>query len=327
MTYQSGYSIDAADYNTYVRGGPFAINANVPNVNVIWGIGFGSRGYGQLGILPSVNTNSLVTAAHWNNLINRINQIRLHQLGEGGWISIPNDPAYGQQIATVSRIPGAITDLYNDRLLAHRNAPDITTIETPVMWFSEASGQITITATWADADQTRYFFNAGGQIRFTFAAQTFVHSPTLRSTEWESIINRLGTVAIASGGSARVGGSGGTLIENNISYYDLENYNQTMYSLGPPLLSYGTYGAGYGGEDSMTIRVRSNGTQGSRSDKGSQITFSIDFEDLAYGGGTDISLKITPSVTVRPPSNLILTTPIANPTISLTSTFGPSSYS
>ena len=29
MTYQSGYSIDAADYNTYVRGGPLAINASL----------------------------------------------------------------------------------------------------------------------------------------------------------------------------------------------------------------------------------------------------------------------------------------------------------
>lgn len=328
MTYQSGNTILAGDYNTFVRGGVTAVNANVPSVNIVWGIGQGSRGYGQVGILPTVNTNSFVTANHWLSLIDRINDIRRHQVGEAGYTPIPRDPDIGEQIAVVSRIPQTVTDLFAERMLAARNAPDITsTSPQPYMWHTEPNGQITITATWSDNEQVRYFFNAGGKLRFTLSSSYFTSRATLRGTQWAGIINRLGTLELNSTGSLRIGGSGGSLIaDNSVGYYDLESYNKTLIGVGPPQLEYGIYGAGYGSEDSMTIRVRSNGTQGTRGDKGTVITFSIDFEDLYYSNAFDMELQIIPTVTVRPPSNLVLTTAIANPTITFSSTFGYSAY-
>ena len=334
MTYQTGNKILAGDYNTFLRGGATSGNPNVPNVNTIWGIGFGSRGYGQLGILPVVNTNSLVTAAHWNNLIDRINAIRLHQLGEAGWLVIPRDPDPGEQIAIVSRIPQSVTDLYNQRMLAVRNAADLTYTPLqqgpeyrPYMWNDEANGQITITATWSDPEQVRYFFNAGGKLRLTLAAS--FHTTTLRAVEWADIINKLGTLELSSTATARFGGGGGTLIEDTtVNYYNLETVNKTLVRIGPSPITYGSniYG-GYGADDTMTIRVRSNGTQGTRNDMGTVITFSIDLEDAAYTP-FDMNLQIIPTFTVRPPSNLRLPTPIANPTIQFASTFGytPAGY-
>lgn len=338
MTYQTGNKILAGDYNTFLRGGATAGNPNVPNVNTIWGIGFGSRGYGQTSILPVVNTNSIVTAAHWNNLIDRINTIRLHQLGEAGWSIIPKDNSDpGDQIAIVSRVPQSITDLYNDRMLAARNAADLTYTPMdqgpeyrPYMWNDEANGQITITATWSDPEQVRYFFNAGGRLRLTLHAS--FHTTTLRATEWANIINKLGTIDLNSVGSTRYGGGGGTLEEgSSVGYYDLDIINQTLVRIGPDPLSYGngthSY-AGYGADDTMTVRVRSNGTQGTRNDKGTVITFSIDLEDVNYPGSQDMNLQIIPTFTVRPPSPMRLPTPIANPTIAFSSTFGytPAGY-
>lgn len=328
MTYQTGNKILAGDYNTFIRGGATSGNPNVPNVNTIWGIGFGSRGYGQTSILPTVNTNSIVTATHWNNLIDRINAMRLHQLGEAGWLIIPRDPDPGEQIAIVSRIPQSVTDLYNDRMLSARNAADLTYTPLlqgpeyrPYMWNAEANGQITITATWADPEQVRYFFNAGGKLRLTLNAT--YHASTLRAVEWADIINKLGTVEINSVGSIRRGGGGGTLIENsNIGYYDLQSVNQTLVRIGPSPITYGSqvYG-GYGADDTMTVRVRSNGTQGTRNDMGTVITFSIDFEDASYTTPFDMNLQIMPTFVVRPPSNIRLPTPIANPTVVFDTTF------
>lgn len=328
MTYQSGNKILAGDYNTFIRGGATSGNPNVPNVNTIWGIGYGSRGYGQTSILPTVNNNSIVTATHWNNLIDRINAIRLHQVSEAGWLLIPKDIDPGEQIAIVSRIPQSVTDLYNQRMLAARNAADITYTPydfdpyRPYMWNDEANGQITITATWSDPEQVRYFFNAGGKLRLTLHASFY--TTTLRATEWADIINKIGTLEFGGIESARYGGGGGTLVEDtSINYYNVETVNKTILRIGPSPLTYGSqiYG-GYGADDTMTVRVRSNGTQGTRNDMGTVITFSIDLEDANYPTPFDMNLQIIPTFTVRPPSPIRLPTPIANPTITMSSTFG-----
>ena len=325
MAYQSGALVQTNSYNVFVRGGVSGVRHDIPNVNSMWGIGFGSRGYGQLNTLSAVTTSSKVTAAQWNNLISRVNDLRRHQIGETAWTVISDIPLVGDPITVYSSIPDGIADAYTDRMLAYRNGADVlSTPAPPYEWNTGANGQITITATWADSDQVRYFFNAGGKLRLTMASG--YNDGTLRGLEWAGIVNRLGTMELGAIASTRFGGSGDSLLTNSVGYWDLQTGNQTMISLGPALLSYGTYGAGYGSEDSMTIRVRSNGLQGIRGDNGTEITFTIDFMDLGYTPGPDSNIQIVPSIFVRPPSTYYLTTPISNPTIAFSSTFDSAAY-
>lgn len=327
MAYQSGDLVQTNQYNKFVRGGFTGIRHDIPNVNSLWGTGFGSRGYGQLSTLPAVTTNTKVTAAQWNNLISRINELRRHQIGESAWTAINPSAVVGDPITVYSSIDSALNSCYAERMSAYRNAADIQSVPAPPYeWNTGENGQITITASWADPDQVRYFFNAGGKIRLTMSSG--YNDGTLRGLEWSGIVNSLGTLEIASTSSIRYGGNPASpnLVSNSLGYWDLQTGNQTLVSLGPVQIEYGTYGSGYGAEDSMTVRARSNGLQGSRGDNGDEITFTIDFMDLGYTPGPDSNIQIVPSVFVRPPSTYYLTTPIANPTISFSSTFDSAAY-
>lgn len=325
MAYQSGDLIQTNQYNQFVRGGFTGIRHDVPNVNSLWGVGFGSRGYGQVDTLPAVTTSNKVTAEQWNSLVSKINELRRHQVGETAWTPIPPSAAAGNPITIFSSIQSALNSCYAERMSAYRNGADIFSTPTPpYKWNTGANGQITITATWSDTDynQARYFFNAGGKIRLTLASN--YNDGLLRGLEWSGIINSLGTLEIGATSSTRYGGNplSPNLVSNSVGYWDLQTGNQTLVSIGPVQLEYGSYGAGYGAEDSMTVRVRSNGVQGLRGDNGNVITFTIDFMDIGYvppDPDPGSNIQIVPSVFVRPPSTYHLPTPIENPTITFSS--------
>lgn len=320
MAYQSGDLIQTNQYNQFVRGGFTGIRHDIPNVNSLWGVGFGSRGYGQLSTLPAVTTNTKVTAEQWNSLVSRINELRRHQVGETAWTPIAPSALAGNPITIFSSIQSSLNSCYAERMLAYRNGADIfSTPNPPYEWNTGANGQITITATWADPDQVRYFFNAGGKLRLTMSSG--YNDGSLRGLEWTGIVNSLGTLEMSATSSTRYGGNplSPNLVSNSVGYWDLQTGNQTLVSIGPVQLEYGTYGSGYGAEDSMTVRVKSNGVQGLRGDNGNEVTITIDFMDLEYTPGPGSYIQIVPSVFVRPPSNYYLPTPISNPTIAFSS--------
>ena len=61
MTYSSGGLIQAVDYNTFAQGGASADN-NVANINTIWGVGTGDKGWGQSTTITPVSAAATVTA-------------------------------------------------------------------------------------------------------------------------------------------------------------------------------------------------------------------------------------------------------------------------
>jgi hypothetical protein len=129
---------------------------------------------------------------------------------------------------------------------------------------------ITRTATFASADQARYFFNAGGQLNFVITSVTN-NDGTSRSADMVTVtatnLGGYSAFRAASGGGRT--GTGGTLNTNatNIGYYQLTNTNQTLAQVTSATTGYTS--------DTATLAVKSNGAVGSNGDVGTVITFTL----------------------------------------------------
>jgi hypothetical protein len=129
---------------------------------------------------------------------------------------------------------------------------------------------ITRTATFASADQARYFFNAGGQLNFVISSVAN-NDGTARSGDMVTLAatNFSGYSAFrAVTGGGRTG-TGGTLNTNatTIGYYGLTTTQQTLSQVTSATSGYTS--------DTCTLGVQSNGAIGSNGDKGTVITFTL----------------------------------------------------
>lgn len=310
MTYGVGNTIVSLDYNTFAQGGA-AVNHAVANINTVWGVGNGDKGYGQSTTLTPVTTGTdTVTATQWSTMIARLNSMLTHQSGSGSGIAAPTS---GTTISYLSTLSTNITTAYNNRLLAATNAADVTgTAPTAATWntATPTTFQITRTATWASADQARYFFNAGGKLILTFSAVDNLGNA--KGTDWVSLLNtKLASMTVAAYTNTR-NGTGGTVSASNtaIGYWNAGTTNNSMITL---TSASGT--ADYG-SNSVAVGIKTNGVQGANADVGNILTFQIDLNDVAADLFNDsLNLTITTNITVRPPETTNLPTAISNPTI------------
>ena len=226
MTYSVGGSIQASDYNGFV--GTTAVNvaytssvAATNKIAALMGVGYGDRGYGQTGItLASVAATDIVTAAQWNNLQSAMSVMNTHQ-GSGLTLQ-PTVSAGGTILAengTLSRpnISTLISTLDTNRLTA--SVTDMTV--TAALTSSQATGwsgtvQHVFTAVFGTVDQARYYFNSGGQIRFS-GSNTGATTPA--GTAWATLLSNMGTISFGASTTTYTG-SGGT-VNNIIGYYDI----------------------------------------------------------------------------------------------------------
>lgn len=331
MAYSSGSTILALDYNTFAQGGA-SVNHGVANINTVWGVGSGDKGYGQSTTLPVVTGGTdTVTATQWSTMIARLNSVLTHQAGSGSGITAPTA---GATIAYLNTLSSSITTGFNNRLNATSNATDVTgAAPAAYVWNTSTptTAQIIRTATWANADQARYFFNAGGKLILTFAVTNTLGNS--KGADWASL---LGTkmLSLTIGGYTNTrNGTGGTATSTNtaVGYWNAGTAGQTVITL---TSASGT--ADYS-SNSVSINVKTNGTQGSNGDVGTVMTFTINLNDAAADTNTapagipayspagvaptqgnfndQLNLSITTNVTVRPPETTNLPTAISNPTI------------
>jgi len=331
MAYGSGNTILALDYNTFAQGGA-SVNHGVANINTIWGVGSGDKGYGQSTTLPTVaGSTDTVTATQWSTMISRLNSILTHQSGSGSGIT---SPTAGATIAYLSSLSSSITTGFNDRLNSTTNATDVTgTAPSAYVWNTSTptTAQIIRTATWANADQARYFFNAGGKLILTFSVTNTLGNS--KGADWASL---LGTkmLSLTIGGYTNTrNGTGGTATSTNtaVGYWNAGTAGQNVITL---TSASGT--ADYS-SNSVSVNVKTNGAQGANGDVGTVMTFTINLNDAAADTNTAptgipaytpagtaptqgnfndaLNLSITTNVTVRPPETSNLPTAISNPTI------------
>lgn len=268
MSYSQGGLIAATDYNGFVGTNPSAV-ANT--LNTVWAVGNGRYGYGQTA-LSQVAATGLVTATQWATAVNTLNTIRTHQSGSGSGIGAPTA---GSLITYLSTFSTAIASAYTNSLAFTTQGTTTTgSVFASVQSVSNQQGAatftITRTATFASADQARYFFNAGGQLNFVITGVTN-NDGTSRSGDMVTVTatNFGGYSAFRSASGGGRTGTGGTVNTNTttLGYYGLTTANQTLAQVTSTTSGYTS--------DTATLAVKSNGPIGANSDNGTVITFTL----------------------------------------------------
>jgi hypothetical protein len=295
MSYTQGNLIEATDYNNILGTNT---STNTSTIHAVWAWGNGSRGYGQTPI-SNVSVAGTVTATQWATLVNTVNSANLHVRNTSSGLTANTA---GQTIGFSAGLPVAITRLNQDRLLFATNSAVIAnqnSLTAYAAWTS-ASTSATLTRSFGanvdfgTPDRARFFFNAGGQLKFNLSCVNNGSAGT-RSAAATNLFGFLGGLATfganANGGRT---GTGGTLGTNDTArgYYQATIANVTVVSVTSTTPNYTT--------DTATITYRTNGIQGQFNDNGTILSFWCTISSTQGSGALsfDDSLNVTPTVTI-----------------------------
>ena len=311
MAYAQGDVILDDHYNEFATGNADGTaNHSVRNINSIWGVGNGDKGYGQSTTLSSVSAGTTVSATQWSTMISRLNSILNHVRGSGSGLT---SPTAGDTITYLNNLNGNITTAYNDRLNFNstRGTPSTTNYDATWNVGSPTTFTQVRTVTFASGDHARYFFNAGGRIGIGISIPAG-GGDNSKETAWTSLTNGLGTLNFDQSSSSRTG-SGQTLSVDgsSIGYHDLTTSDQTLIRL---TATTSPYTANY-----FEVLVKSNGVQGSNADKGSVITFTIIYYDNEGDSFDDaVNMTMRAAVTITPPESSNITNTWGTPSSAAT---------
>jgi hypothetical protein len=216
MTYTAGSLIVATDYNGF-------ISTNGANVNGIWSTGATTAGYGETA-LSTVSAAATITASQWATLNSKVSAMASHQ---GTTITSRSNPVVGDTIAILANMATDITNITSARGNAAASGAQTTSFTGSTSKTTDTgSGStpwtitFTHTITWASANAARYFFNAGGRIKWETSKTS---TGNLADAEWNDLANTLvGDIYITAGdvlspqtiaatsysGTTKVGGTG-----------------------------------------------------------------------------------------------------------------------
>jgi hypothetical protein len=296
MSYAQYGLIEATDFNNLVGGNPVTSSGKL---NTVWATGGTNAGYGQTAV-ANVAVGSTVTASNWASLVNSTANSASHQ---GTSITSVTAPSAGGTVTFLSAIPTNLTTIYNSRLNAAAQGSTTSNTATRATTWSSAI-TFTHTATFANGDAARYFFNAGGQLAITCSHPGGTGINLLLN----NLASNVGTVVLSSptsgavtiagtsyNGITKVGGGGNApTVSTNTGYYALTTSNVTAFTQ--------TASTGPSGYLSTFIRVivKSNGTQGSNGDTGSVITIYTIWDEVP--DGLTAAANSATTLTVRPPA-------------------------
>lgn len=294
MTYAQGNLIEATDYNNLVGANT---TITVTQLNSMWGWGANSLGYGQT-FIPSVSASSTVTATQWATLINTLNSANTHINGSNSGLTANTA---GQIIGFSGSLQNKINGVVSDRLNFASNSAVVVNSGALTAYAAWTSATTTSTlsrsfgaqVSFNSADQARFFFNAGGRLKFNISATA---DAVARSVAAKAVVDYMGGVSLfAANTNGGRTGTGGTLGTNNtaIGYYNLTTANVNVVSVTSTTANYTT--------DTGTIAVRTNGKQGSFNDNGTQLQFWATINSTSggnAGGSFNDSLNLTVTVTV-----------------------------
>lgn len=265
------------------------INNLQSSIALILGTGSGQNGYGQtVTSLPVNNTGDIVEAADMNAIYVDILKARVHQVGVGD-IGIAevvqNLNIVAEQTSSFINNDGVIatdpegfkkgivdfenlmTQVQADKQLIHSTQsalePAISSARS-----SSWNGLIyhEVAVTFSSSEAKRFFFNTGGEIRFSANNSG---SSTPKGLDWSQLCSQVGTVKFGANSTISTTGGG-----SSIGNYNLTSAFQNIYQK----IGSGTYSAIYAG-NIYTIKARS--------DIDTRIIFRIEFNDVVTDGNID----------------------------------------
>jgi len=269
------------------------INNLQSSIALILGTGSGQNGYGQTVTSTQVSNtpgdnNSIISAEDLNAIYADILTARVHQVGPGdigiaeviqNLNVVAEDTSFfvnddGVTSADPDGVKKGIEDfellmsqVQADKSLLH---PTQAALEAAISSARSSSwnGLIRheVAVTFSSAEQKRFFFNTGGEIRFS-ANNTSASTP--KGLDWAQLCSQVGTVKFGANSTVSTSG-GGTSIGN----YDLTSSFQNIYQK----VGSGTYSAVYAG-NIYTIKART--------DIDTRIIFRIEFNDVVTDNNID----------------------------------------
>ena len=328
MSYISGGLIEASDYNGFTTDASTGLNR-------FWSTGSTTSGWGQTAV-SAVSVGATVTATNWATLVNTLSSAGSHT---NTAITSRSAPTTGTLIQILSNVSTDITNINGNRGNAALSGSQFTSwTGTASKTTATGSGKnpwtitFTHTITWASADAARYFFNAGGRIKWETSKTS---TGTDADEEWNDLANTLVGDLFITGGSTtqtiagtaytgvtKSGGTGTpTTLLTTAGWYNLTTSDTTIYQQFADTFPYtGQF---------IRVQARTAGT-------GTQLILTTVWNDpgsLSTGyandnisGGTattGISFGTAPAtiVTYFPPSSTYLTTASwGTPTVAATTT-------
>ena len=227
-TVASGDTITAAQYNDLQS-----------RVNSIMGTGSGQSGYGQALASAQVSTGNVVTAEHMDNLRTDINKANNHQSGTSSGIGniavgqIIGADASGTSVGSLTQT----TEGYNDYDTAVTNITTNKflidsgegTLESVISSGRSTNWQVELqhvfTLDFTNANNARFFFNSGSDIRISLALTGQSGS---KSNTWSTLLSTIGTV-IFNYTSTTQSGSGGSF-PGTRGWYDMTTSYQNIFT-------------------------------------------------------------------------------------------------
>jgi len=236
MTYTSGGLIEATDYNGFV-------STSSANVNGIYSTGSGDAGYGETA-LSTVSAGTTITATVWADLVNKLTTIGNHQ---GTSITSRTAPVAGNTISILANVATDVTNLTTGRGNAAASGTQYTAWtgtsgKTGTTAGVNSTIVFTHTVTFSSANAARYFWNAGGLVKWQVGKTS---TGNLGDAEWNDLAGTLcGTIFISgrvNNQTANIAGtlytgttkSGGTGTPNTLTtttgWYQLTTSNTIIY--------------------------------------------------------------------------------------------------
>ena len=322
MTYTSGSTIVATDYNWFVSTTAGA------NLNDVWSTGSGDKGWGQTAV-ATVSAGGNVTATQWAQLVNNLATAG-SQTGTSE--TARTAPTAGNTISILAALNTDLTSVTTNRGCATVAGTEYgtfsgTTSKTTATGSGQTAWTITFThtVTFASADAARYFWNAGGRVRLQYGKSS---TGTDIDPDWNTfagypgsiyLIGRVGgttqtIVGVTYTGTTRVGGTGGTLtnLAVNTGWYNLTTTPVSIFQL------YNT-NAPYTGEYIATTAAATSSTVLTFVTTWSQPAVSAAGTTCNISGGTATA---SPSTTITGTAPTTLCTYIPPSTTYLTNTWG-----
>jgi len=228
MSYVAGDKILDQEYNNFLNS-----STSPRGINYTFGTGALQWGLGQTQ-LSSVAVGDTVTATQWNSLFSAMNNVANHT---NDTITSTAAKAAGDIIAVKTALE---TDLTTLAASVANGCPNATALSTSAALQTSTSSVryvgshvVEHTITFSNANQARWFFNAGGKIQINITRTTNAGaSATSKDSSVDELITGLGNFLLKSQTSSR-SGSTETLTTDgtSIGFYDLTTSYQTIIEL------------------------------------------------------------------------------------------------
>ena len=279
MAYVAGDTILDDEYNAFLTNtsGTIGINHTMGTGATVYGLGQTELATVQGG----TDSGTTVTAAQWNSLLTAMDNIGNHT---NDTLTARTQVAAGDTIAIKAAVAADLVSLAAEVAGGSASATAISAgseLQSSVS-STRWAGSHTVehTVTFSNANEMRFFFNAGGKIRVNLTRNgNGGSSATSKDGSVDELITAMGDFDIASLASTR-SGSGETLTTDGfaIGFQDVTTSYQTVFLL---TQANGTY-------TSMTLKaeIKGNATQGSTTNVTIKMTLTdADGGDILYTSG------------------------------------------